>query len=224
MPSLEDIAAKVRAQLDRLDAAREQALPAARKVIRQSADTIRAIHRGELEQARQALDETNALVRATRSSLAGLPEIASARFVQDAEKEHAEAQVTYAVITGQELPDPEELGVDYAAFLNGMAEAIGEMRRHIVDSIRLGQLDRSEALLEAMNDIYYTLVTFDYPDALSQGLRRRTDGVRSLIEATRADLTRALRQHQLEHAMERLERRLGSGSPPASSGVEGDAE
>lgn len=225
LSSLEEIADKVRAQLDRLDAAREKALAASRQIVRQSSDTIRAIHRGELKRARQALDATNALVRGIRGSLADLPELASVRFVQDAQKEHAEAQVTYALITGQELPDPEALGLDYAAFLNGMAEAIGELRRHIVDSIRLGKLDRSEELLMAMNDIYYALVTFDYPDALSQGLRRRTDGVRSMIEATRADLTRALRQQQLEDAMQRLERRLGpSPAPPAPSEAEGDAD
>ena len=215
MPSLADISGKIRAQLDRLDAAREQALTASRQIIRQSADTIRAIHRGELAQAQQALADTNKLVRETRSRLADLPELAGAGFVQDAQKEHAEAQVTYALISGQELPDPELLGLDYAAFLNGMAETIGELRRHIVDSIRLGKLDRSEELLRAMDDIYYALVTFDYPDALTQGLRRRTDGVRSLIEATRADLTRALRQQQLENAMRGLEHRVG---PSAGSG------
>ncbi len=213
MASLGEIADRIRRRFDGLDAAREQAIAMSREIVRESADTIRAIHRGEIEAARAAVADTNAKVRQMRAYADEYPVVAKAGFVTDAEKEHAEANITLALIVGEELPDPADLGVGDAPFLNGMAESIGELRRHIVDCIRLGRLDHSERVLEAMNDIYYALVTFDYPDAISQGLRRRTDGVRSLIEATRADLTRALRQQQLERAMQRLETRLAPGEP-----------
>jgi translin len=212
LEQLDAIAAKARAALDDLDHARERAFVLSREIIRQSADTIRAIHRGEFEKARAALDQTNETVRAILSAVEPYPALTSAGFVQDAQKEHAEAQITYAIISGHELPDPDAIGVGYAPYLNGAAEAIGELRRHVVDIIRLGRLERSEDLLNAMDDIYYALVTFDYPDAISQGLRRRTDAVRSAIEYTRADLTRALRQSQLQDAMRALEARLGSGA------------
>ncbi|MFQ6097053.1 MAG: haloacid dehalogenase [Armatimonadota bacterium] len=210
MRELERIATKVRAALDRLDGARERAYRVSRDIVRRSADTIRAVHRSEFEAARSALDETNQAVRAMREAVAPHPQLAAAGFVQDAQKEHAEAQITYALIAGHEIPDPDEIGVAYAPYLNGAAEAVGELRRYVVDSIRLGRLDRSEAILNAMDDIYYALVTFDYPDAISLGLRRRTDAVRSIIEHTRADLTRALRQRQLQESMRALEERLGS--------------
>lgn len=215
MATLDDIANKVRKRFDDLDLAREKVIAMSRKIVRESADTIRAIHRGEIEAARQRLSATNAKVREMHSHASTHPVIANAGFVTDAEKEHAEANVTLAYILGEALPDPDDLGVSEASYLNGMAEAIGELRRHIVDCIRLGRLEQSERILEAMNDIYYALVTFDYPDAISQGLRRRTDAVRSLIEATRADLTRALRQKHLEAAMQRLEGRLGADDTPA---------
>jgi translin len=202
----------VRAHFDELDEVREHTLAMCRQIVRESADTIRAIHRGETERAAEALRKTNEAVRDLTRRLGPYPDLAGAGFVRDANKEHAEAQITHAIITGQELPAPEDIGVDCAAYVNGAAEAIGELRRYVVDRIRAGQLDRGEDALNMMNDIYYALVSLDYPDAMVQGLKRRTDAVRSTIEYTRSDLTRALRQDRLEAAMKELEGRLGASS------------
>ncbi len=207
---LDSIMEQVRAHFDQIDEVREHTLTICRQVIRESADTIRAVHRGETEQAVAALRKTNEAVRELTERLERYPQLIGAGFVRDAQKEHAEAQITHAIITGQELPAPDEIGVQCAAYVNGAAEAIGELRRYVVDSIRAGRLDRGEGALSAMNDIYYALVSLDYPDALVQGLKRRTDAVRSTIEYTRSDLTRALRQERLETAMQELEKRLGT--------------
>jgi translin len=201
---------QVRAHLDQLDEVREHALAMCRRVVRESADTIRGIHRGETDGAEEALQKTNEAVRDLAARVEPHPELAYAGFVRDAAKEHAEAQITFAIITGRELPAPDEIGVSYAAYVNGAAEAIGELRRHVVDRIRAGELDEGEGALNAMNDIYYALVSLDYPDAMVHGLKRRTDAVRSTIEYTRSDLTRALRQDRLETAMKELESRLGA--------------
>ena len=210
MPDIGEIIEGIRLHFDRLDEAREQTLAICRQIVRESADAIRAIHRGETEEAAAALRKTNEAVRELNARLQEYPQLARAGFVQDAQKEHAEAQITRAVIVGQEMPGPDDIGVGCAPYVNGAAEAIGELRRYIVDSIRLGRLDRGEYALNAMNDIYYALVSLDYPDAVLQGLKRRTDAVRSAIEHTRADLTRALRQERLEGAMQELEKRLGN--------------
>ena len=117
------------------------------------------------------------------------------------QKELPEAALTLALVKGDPVPGPAELGVEAPAFLNGMGEAVGELRRHILDVIRGGDLARGEAILREMDDIYSALVTFDYPDALTGGLRRTTDSVRGILEKTRGDLTTSLRQDQLREAM-----------------------
>jgi len=207
---LDTIMEQVRAHFDQIDEVREHTLAMCRRIIRESADTIRAIHRGETEKAAKALSDTNTAVRELSKLLEGYPGLVGAGFVRDAQKEHAEAQITRAVIAGEDMPVPSEIGVDPAPYVNGAAEAIGELRRYVVDRIRAGQLDRGEEALTAMNDIYYALVSLDYPDAMIHGLKRRTDAVRSTIEYTRSDLTRALRQDRLETAMKELEQRLGA--------------
>ena len=156
--------------------ARERALADSRATIRNCAHSIRASHRGELEQARELLATAGELVRNTHSTLAeSHPNIYWAGYVQDAQKEFAEANITYSVIAGERLPDATELGVEPAAYLNGLGEAAGEMRRYILDIIRHGHAERCERVLGVMEDIYSLLVTVDYPDAITDGLRRTTD-------------------------------------------------
>jgi translin len=150
-----------------------------------------------MDQAKAAIDEGLSAAR-------DHPEIRFAGYLQDAQKEYAEARITEAVVIGEsQLPTPEELGVEDAPFLNGMAEAIGEGRRHILDVLRHGEVDRGEAILSAMDDMYYVLVSMDYPDAITMNLRRSTDVARSLIEKTRGDLSIAIVQRQLRDALDR---------------------
>lgn len=133
----------------------------------------------------------------------GEPEVAVAGFLVDAEKEYAEARTTIALVAGEELPGPDELGVGAASWLNGAAETIGELRRHLLDVLRAGDLARCEALLEAMDDIHAVLLTIDFPDGVTHGLRRSTDVARAIIERTRGDLTAALVQARLRDALDR---------------------
>jgi len=205
---LRGICEKIRRDFDAKDGAREEALARAREVIRNSANAIRSIHRGEYEEAEALLEQNARLLRETDEVLRGHPDIYYAGFVHDAQKEYAEARQTYALIRGEGLPDPDELGVGYAAYLNGLGEAVGELRRHALDRIRHNELDWGEGVLAAMDEIYYALVSFDYPAAISAGLKRTTDVTRSLIERTRGDITNAMRQQHLEAALSELEARL----------------
>ncbi len=212
MASLEELADRIRQALDEVDAAREHALPASREIVRLSATAIKHVHRGEWAEAEQMLNRTGAAVRELRDKVETQPAIRSAGFVQDAQKEYAEAVITDACVRGQEFPDLDEVGVEPAAYLNGIAEAIGELRRYVLDCIRLEKLDQAERILEQMDTMYYVLLTFDYPDAVSQGLRRRVDADRGIIERTRGDLTNALRQSKLEAAMAKLEDQIEDGT------------
>jgi len=202
--NLDQISEDVRVRFDQRMDARERALPAARRAIRSCANAIRAIHRSEWEQAHRLMDQAKEAIDEGLLAARDHPEIRFAGYLQDAQKEYAEARITEAVVTGaSQLPTPEELGVEDAPFLNGMAEAIGEGRRHILDLLRHGEVDRGEAILSAIDDIYYVLVSMDYPDAITMNLRRSTDVARSLIEKTRGDLSIAIVQRQLRDALDR---------------------
>lgn len=212
MTSLDDIADKIRDDFDRKSLAREKGLSLSRGVIRASANAIRATHRGEFDEARKLIGLANTAVTEAAAVLENHPDILHAGFVHDAQKEYAEANITYALIVGQELPTPDSLGVGYAAYLNGLGEAAGELRRHALDVMRRGELERCEQVLQMMDDIYGVLVTMDYPDAMTGGLRRTTDMVRGVLEKTRGDLTVAIRQRELEIALHNLEGKLDGAS------------
>lgn len=193
--------------------ARERALPASRAAIRSCANAIRAIHRGELDVAHRLMDEARASIDAGLDAVRDHPEIRFAGYLQDAQKEFAEAKITEAVVSGAtHAPTPEELAVEDAPYLNGMAEAIGEARRHTLDLLRHGRIADGEAVLSAMDDMYAVLVTMDYPDAITGNLRRSTDVARSLIEKTRGDLSVARVSQDLHDALERHTRQLGGPS------------
>lgn len=205
MDKLDHIAEVALQVLEERHKAREKALELSRRLIRHSANTIRAVHRGEFQTAEEMLTEGRELVQQLNSDLAGEPNIYRAGYVQDALKEFSEAGITYALITGRPLPGPDELDVDCPAYLNGLGEAMGELRRAILDLIRHGDLVRAEELLDTMDDVYDVLVTIDFPEAITGGLRRRTDMVRGVLERTRGDLTLAVRQQELERTLKEFE-------------------
>jgi len=206
--NLDDLTASLHERFDAKTAARERALPAARRSIRSSANAIRAVHRGEFELSRELMDESHAALREGLEGLGDHADVRYAGYLLDAEKEYAEARLTYALVTAEPLPSPTELGVGDAPFLNGVAETIGEGRRHILDLLRLGEAERAERVLGDLEDLYGVLVTMDYPDAITMNLRRSTDVARSLIEKTRGDLSIAFVQRDLHDALERHTERL----------------
>ncbi len=196
------LAEELRAELGAGTKARERGLTAARSAIRSCGNAIRALHRHELDAASELLDDAQRSVDEARDALEDYPDVRHAGFVHDAEKELAEARITRALITGAELPSHRDLGLPASAYLKGMAESIGELRRHILDLMRQGELKRCEELLATMDDIYHMLVTIDYPDGITHGLRRLTDVARSIIERTRGDVTTSVTQESLRRALE----------------------
>ena len=187
---------------------RENALKLTRLLTRKSAHAIRAIHRDEKEIADELMDAARDIVRELKKSVEPDPEIYYSGYTQDALKEYVEARLTINMITNLPLPLPEEMGIEYATYLKGLAETIGELRRRCLDILRQGYSDDAERLLELMDEIYSLLVTLDYPDAITHGLRRQTDLVRGIIERTRADLTLSLREQRLQQALKEFENRF----------------
>ncbi len=213
MQKLESIAEQIRKDFDNRTAARDKALASARQLTRACSLSIRAAHRLETDGMAGLLAEARSLADDLRAALADYPDLYYTGYTQDALKEYVEANVTCALIQNQALPAPEALGVISATYLNGLAEVVGELRRRILDILRHGYSEEAERLLGHMDDIYDVLVTMDYPDAITSGLRRQTDIARSIIEKTRGDITFSLRGEYLEQAMRRLSGQLNGDQP-----------
>ncbi len=214
MKQLDALAEHIRQQFDIRAAARDQALAQARMLTRFCSQAIRAVHRDDIVTMNEQLDEAKALADTLRQALAPHPDLYYAGYTQDALKEYVEANVTCALILNRPFPGPVELGVEPNTYLNGLAEAVGELRRRCLDILRHGYSAEAERLLTLMDDIYAVLVTMDYPDAITNGLRRQTDIARSIIEKTRGDITFSLRGEHLENALAQLSRQLGSETGP----------
>ncbi|MGD2057833.1 MAG: haloacid dehalogenase [Anaerolineales bacterium] len=208
MDNLDKIGDEIRQHLETKNQLRDQALQQSRSLIRYCSKAIRAVHREEFDQAMDLLSEARQLVEALQKDLEPYPDLYHAGYTQSALKEYAEANITLKLIGGQELPGPDALDMDYVPWLNGLAEAAGELRRRILDILRHDSLAEAERLLELMDEIYGLLVTIDFPDALTKNLRRTTDMVRGVTERTRGDITTSFQQRELKRALESVEKKL----------------
>jgi len=199
---------KAHDQFDACTHVRDQALAQTRLITRHAAHAIRAIHRSEVPLARENLDKARSLVHTLKESLGQFPDLYYTGYTQDAIKEYVEACLTLTLIQDNNLPMPEELDVEYSTYLNGLAEAATELRRRCLDILRQGYSQEAERLLGCMDEVYTLLVTLDYPDAVTGGLRRQTDLLRGVLERTRGDLTTSLREFHLQQVMSRLSEQL----------------
>ncbi len=188
---------KIRSVLDARFAAREKGITGSRKVIRASANGIRALHRGEWDKAAGLIGEAGALLGEISQAAADHPEIRHAGFVSDAAKEYAEARITEAIFKDEPVPTFEDLGIDPVPYLHGLGEAVGEMRRQMLDLLRDEKIEEAEETFEGMDDIVDMLAEIDYPDGMTKNLRRTTDVSRSLVERSRSDLTATVVQERL---------------------------
>ena len=217
MYKLESVADRIRQNFDVRTSKRDDALKQARQLTRACSLAIRAVHRDDMEAMESSLTEAQKLADKLRDDLREHPELFYAGYTQDSLKEFVEANVTCALIQNKALLTPEDLGVEDATYLNGLAEVIGELRRRTLDILRSGYSEEAERLLGHMDDIYAVLVTIDYPDAITNGLRRQTDLARGIIEKTRGDVTFSLRGQALAEAISRLSTQLNGGQVETDS-------
>ena len=223
MHKLEKISEQIRKNFDARTAARDNALAQARQLTRACSLSIRAVHRDETDTMNLHLQEARNLADTLRNSLAAYPDLFYAGYTQDALKEFVEANVTCALIRNEPLQTPEELIVEPSTYLNGLAEVVGELRRRVMDILRHGYSTEVERLLGYMDEIYSVMVTMDYPDAITNGLRRQTDLARGIIEKTRGDITFSLRGEHLEQAIGKLIVQLNGDQPKGQVGSEKDS-
>jgi translin len=209
MEKLETIVEEIRSEFEDKSAVRDTALQRSRTLIRYCANAIRAAHRGDWAAGEDLLTTASQAARELVADLEDYPDLFYAGYTQDALKEYVEAQAVHAFIRDGSLPTPAELGVESPAYLKGLAEAASEMRRHALDLMRQNRLDRAEEMLTIMDEVYSQLMTVDFPDAITAGLRRTTDMLRGVVHRTRGDLTTALRQEMMRQALLEFEERIG---------------
>lgn len=219
MHKLESIADSIRHSFDVRTSKRDEALKQARQLTRACSLAIRAVHRDDKEAMEANLAEAQNLADRLRDELKQFPDLFYAGYTQDSLKEFVEANVTCALIQNQPLQTPEDLGVENATYLNGLAEVVGELRRRTLDILRSGYSQEAERLLGHMDEIYSVLVTMDYPDAITNGLRRQTDLARGIIEKTRGDVTFSLRGEHLAEAIRKLSTQLNSSPVETEGGL-----
>ena len=212
MEPIAPIADEARAYLDMAHEAREAALQACRKATRCAANSIRATHRRDWQEAESLMAQARAFLEEAIERCEPVPQVRYAGFIADAEKELAEANLTFCLIRDGRLPTPAEVGVGIAEYLSGVAETVGELRRHLLDSLRRGDIGRGEEVLQVMDELYQLLTTMDYPDSLTRGLRSRTDAARSAIERSRSELTITAIQHEVAHSLAALHQKLDNPS------------
>ncbi len=212
LKALDGIGERIIAYLDGKNAARDLALQRSRTMIRHCATAIRAAHRDERDLSQEHLEQARQIKEALSEDLEAYPDLYHAGYTQDAFKEYAEASIVDALFSGEPLPDPDELNMEYAAYLGGLGEAAGELRRRTLDILRHNRSEEAERLLQMMDEIYGLLVTVDFPDAITGKLRRLTDVVRGIVERTRGDLTTSLRQDDLKSALQAMQDRLSEES------------
>jgi translin len=208
---LGSIGEAVRSQLEETHRGREAALARSRETIRACGLAIRAMHRYRDDEIADQLQIAESCLREAQNALTPFPQLAAMGFLHDAEKEYAEARLTKALIDGAPLPQASELKVGVPAWLNGLAEAASELRRHLLDCLRAGDVARGEELLGTMEEVFDLLVTVEYPDAITGGLRRACDALRAVVERSRADVTTTVLQTNLQRAIE-----SSRGTTPAS--------
>lgn len=208
LTNLEAITEGIRRTLDAKNAAREQLITLSRTLTRHCANAIRAVHRQEWDNAGELLATARGIADGMKQAGTAYPDLYFAGYTQDSIKEYVEAAATYALVRDEPLPTPAELTVEESTYLNGLAETATELRRYILDILRHEHTDQAERLLAAMDAIYDVLVTFDFPDAISGGLRHRTDNVRGVLERTRGDMTTSFRQDRLQTALEETLKRM----------------
>ncbi len=205
---LKEIGDDIYAKLSVQNKARDLLIDEMHKVLKVTREAISAVHQGELKKAKKSITNAQSMMKAAQTHLEKLSQLPVIGLVHDAEGEVAEAALFLAFNIKQNLPGPEEIGVSEVGYLQGLGDLVGELRRYAIDSLIDDNLKEAKRAFEEMEQIYATLLTFDFPRGLTPGVRRKTDIARGLIERTRADLSTAIENRRLLAGINSFQKKL----------------
>jgi translin len=203
--NLEEVISEIEGRLDEKDEVRELAIKSSRTIARLAGTAIQGMHRGEAMHV--PLQETREEVQKLRSLLDGHPDLFHAGFVENAMQEACEAFLFHSILETEDLPTPRECGVTDTAYLLGLGDVVGELRRCALTALRDGDVSDASLFLEKMERILDVLMRFDYPTALV-ALKRKQDVARSLIEKTRGEVAVAARNDELSKKLDAMRDKL----------------
>ncbi len=202
--NLEEIGKEIEEVLDEKDSVREIAIKSSREIIRIASRVITKLHRreNEIEEIRRIKEEVWHL----RSLLLNeYPDLFYSGFVQNALQEYVEALLLEAIINKKDIPSPKELYVNPSAYLMGCGDVVGELRREVLESLRVGNFNQAESYLQLMEEFYEMLMRFNYPSGLVP-IKQKQDVARALVEKTRGEITIAAMNRNLELKIEKFEK------------------
>jgi len=200
LPDPEIVARAVRKRLDRKNDARESAIRISRQIVRECRSAISAMQSGRdyVEHLKSARKLSRELSRAASM----FPDILYAGYVMDAQQEIAEAEILAAHIEKRPFPAPDEIGVSDEAFVLGLGDSIGELRRLLLNRLMENDMKGARKELDAMEEYFKVLMMFDYPDTLL-ACKRKQDVARALLEKSRSELVMASHMRDLKHRLKR---------------------
>ncbi len=205
MQNLQATIEQIQIELDEKDAVREIALKSSRSITRLCRDIIHGIHlREDVSTLMETAEEE---VLSLRSLLTEHPDLYASGYVETAFQEMAEAEILNSLLSDSPLKRPAEMGISSTAFILGMGDVIGELRRAVLDALRQGKVEDAVRLLDHMESIFAALMRFNYPDAIL-AVRRKQDIARGILDKTRGDVALAIQSRALEEKMDEMNRRL----------------
>jgi len=200
----EEIFANIDQNLSVIDTMREEVLQKTRLIVRKAAETIKAVHREEWDNAEKNIAEMRTALKSVGEQVKQHETLAKRNYVEISEQEFAEAAILYSLLHESQIKTPSDLQIPDLSWLLGLADVAGELRRHCLDAIRNGNMAVAEHMLELMEEIYQNLFSLDYPKGLLGGLREKTDAVRKMLQATRGELAIATHMARLNENLEKV--------------------
>ncbi len=152
-----------------------------RGVVRLCARSIKEVHRGDLDAALK-------LAKEAKERMDGLPRIEGRG--KHVEQEYAEALALISVAKGEEIPDHATMGVSAQGYLLGLADAIGEIKRLIIEELRKGETALAQGHFSRMEEIYAEIGHLHFSSAALPEFRRKQDVARMQLEDARGKLVR----------------------------------
>jgi translin len=187
MKNLEDIVERIDQYISEKDKIREEALKSSRDIIICCRKAIQRLHQDQLPEAETFIQQASAKLVQLYDFTKPYPDLFHAGFVENAAQELVEAHCLYNIMKGEDLPDPDKIQTTYSAYLLGLCDVVGELRRGALDFMLEGNAAKANEYLHHMDRIYDAIMSFDYPSALVP-IKKKQDMVRSLIEKTRGEL------------------------------------
>lgn len=198
--SLKDVEAHLSDQLER----RERLLKESRNVISSCSRAIINIHNGRSNEAQKELNSARSRLESLRKSGEG----SLSRYLVSPETEFVEASTVISLEKGGEIPTRAALGVSSEAYLWGLLDTIGELKRLVLDSMMKGDISAAKKHFDSMEQLYSACSPLAVYDHVANGIRRKVDVARMLVEDTRGVMTEEFRRESVNSSMRQLEKRL----------------